>query len=152
MRKPRCLKCQEILSIQTAIDGGDSKPSTGDVAICFECGEVQIFQGAGFRLPTPEEFKEFLDDEDFTAAMAMVAVKNSKAEGAVEVVFGDSGHAIVLAPEPDEKCEMCGETDECRPYGPRKADGVRMRVCFPCAQKDPAEVQRAFDGRIERRS
>lgn len=44
MHKPHCLKCKAILSNQQAVDGGDSKPHDGDVAICLECGEAMLFQ------------------------------------------------------------------------------------------------------------
>jgi hypothetical protein len=150
---PKCLKCGKPLPFQDAFDGSDSTPKPGDIAVCFECGEAMIFGGAAFRLPTQEEFSEMLNDPDFVRAMAAVALKNSKPGSIPEfVVFGDSGHATVLATEPNEICEMCGNMDECRSYGPRKADGERMRVCFPCARKDEAEMQRAFDERIEGRN
>ena len=147
----KCLKCRAPLPFCDPIDGSDVKPYDGAVSICFECGEVMFFQGKGFRSPTPEEFSELLKDKQFARALAAIALKNSKAKDPVAVVFGDSGHATVLAPEPDEICEMCGKMMECRSYGPRKPDGVRMRVCFPCAEKDPAELSRAFDERIEGR-
>jgi hypothetical protein len=149
---PKCLKCRATLPLQSAVDGSDSTPKPGDIAVCFECGEAMIFEGVSFRLPTPEEFGEMLDDPDFVVAMAAVALKKSTVKEPVAIVFGDSGHATVLAAEPDEICEMCGKLDECRSYGPRKADGVRMRVCFPCAHKDEAELRRAFDERIEGRN
>jgi hypothetical protein len=153
-RAPRCLKCGTPLPFQDPVDGSDTKPYDGAVAICWECGEAMLFQGSGFRAPTSEEFTELLDDKDFAKAMSLIALKNlAKAnptfKDPVAIVFGDSGHATVLATEPDEKCEMCGKMMECRAYGPRKADGVRMRVCFPCAEKDPDEMRRAFDERIE---
>jgi hypothetical protein len=149
---PKCLKCGEPLPLQKAVDGTSDTPKDGDVAICFECGEAMIYQGKGFRAPSAEEFTELLDDADFAKAMAAVALKNLSPENIPAfVVFGESGHATVLATEPDEKCEMCGNMDECRSYGPRKADGVRMRVCFRCARKDKAEMLRALDERIEGR-
>jgi hypothetical protein len=147
----KCLKCGKPMPLHEATDGSDAMPCDGDVAICFECGSVMMFEGKSFRLPTPEEMSGLLADKAFARALAAVAVKNSPAVHPVAVVFGDSGHATVLAPEPDEICEMCGKMDECRSYGPRKADGVRMRVCFPCAHKDEAELHRAFDERIEGR-
>ena len=55
---------------------------------------------------------------------------------------------IVLETLPPEKCEDCGNLDELRPYGKRKANGARMWVCFDCAAKDPAERDRAFDERF----
>jgi hypothetical protein len=152
MREPRCLKCKAILPFQNAVDGSASRPHNGDVAICWECGETMIFEGKGFRLPTPEEFQELLNDEDFTRAMAAVAVKLSGAQDPAAVIINDKGVTTVLAQTPDAVCEMCGKTDELRPYGPRKANGVRMRVCFGCAQKDEAEARRAFVERIEGRT
>jgi hypothetical protein len=46
-------------------------------------------------------------------------------------------------------CEDCGKLEELRPYGHKKPDGKRKWVCFPCAHKDEAELNRAFDERIE---
>lgn len=34
----------------------------------------------------------------------------------------------VIAPEPEQMCEMCGSIDECRPYGPNGE-----QICFDCA-------------------
>jgi len=33
-----------------------------------------------------------------------------------------------IAQEPDDTCEMCGQVDELRPYGPNYE-----RICFECA-------------------
>lgn len=41
-----------------------------------------------------------------------------------------SGRGII-APEPDQMCELCGKVDECRPYGPNDE-----QVCFECAMLD----------------
>lgn len=38
---------------------------------------------------------------------------------------------------PPRKCELCGKTAECRPYGP----GGRW-VCYPCGMKNEEEVKR----------
>ena len=56
---------------------------------------------------------------------------------------------IMLEPREPEVCEDCGKLDELRPYGHKKADGKRKWVCFPCAQKDEAELDRAFNERME---
>jgi hypothetical protein len=134
------------------VDGSDSTPKDGDVAICFECGEAMIFQGVSFRYPTPEEFQELMRDEDFVKAMTAIAIKVSGAGDPAAVIITDQGVATVLAPGPDTICEMCGKLDETRPYGPRKPDGARMRICFPCAHKDEQETMRAFEERIEGRN
>lgn len=39
---------------------------------------------------------------------------------------------IIIEPEPDGICEMCGKKDELRPYGKNGE-----RICFECGQKDP---------------
>lgn len=41
------------------------------------------------------------------------------------------GNIAVIAPEPAGICELCGKTDELRPYGPRGE-----RICLSCAMKD----------------
>jgi hypothetical protein len=149
---PRCLKCRAPLPYHDAFDGSDAKPHDGAIAICFECGEAMIFEGRGFRSPTAEEFSEMLGDNEFAAALAAIAVKVSKAKDPAAVLIDpQTGRATVLANEPDEVCEMCGKMDECRSYGPRKADGVRMRVCLDCADKDRAETERAMAERFEGR-
>ena len=151
---PHCLKCGVSLPFQDAIDGSGDKPHDGAVAICFECGEAMIFEGKSFRYPTPEEFGELMQDADFAKMLALVALKVAKPkpiDPVAVLVDPITGTRTILANEPDEKCEMCGNMDECRSYGPRKADGVRMRVCFPCARKDEAELERAFDERVEGR-
>lgn len=39
---------------------------------------------------------------------------------------------IVIAHEPESRCEDCGQLAECRPYGPNGTS-----ICHPCGQKDP---------------
>jgi ribosome-binding protein aMBF1 (putative translation factor) len=58
-------------------------------------------------------------------------------------VFDNGKTRIVLiTPQEDEKCEMCGKMEECRPYGPGG-----MNVCFDCAMKDEVEARRQLDAR-----
>lgn len=47
------------------------------------------------------------------------------------------GPVVIIEEEPEEPCELCGKMDELRPAGPNKE-----RVCFDCAQKDPAAMKR----------
>lgn len=48
--------------------------------------------------------------------------------------------AKVLRTQPPDTCEMCGQDDELRPYGP---GGIW--VCFECAMLDEAEAERQFE-------
>lgn len=47
---------------------------------------------------------------------------------------------VVIEPQPDDTCALCGAREECRPYGPKGET-----VCWGCANKDPAAMTRAMD-------
>lgn len=47
------------------------------------------------------------------------------------------GNIVVLEDEDDRACELCGTVTECRPAGPNQE-----QVCFDCALKDPAAMER----------
>lgn len=51
----------------------------------------------------------------------------------------------VIAPEPDQMCEMCNGIDECRPYGPNGE-----QICFDCATTkcDKEQVERRMMAHI----
>jgi hypothetical protein len=55
------------------------------------------------------------------------------------------GNVVLIAPEHDRACELCGKWTECRPAGPNQE-----QVCYDCGLKDPAAMerynQRLFDG------
>lgn len=42
-----------------------------------------------------------------------------------------NGNTFIVEPEPHDKCELCGNIDELRPYGPNG-----KRICFSCGMKD----------------
>lgn len=48
--------------------------------------------------------------------------------------FSPDGHRHVLeiAIEPPRVCELCGATEECRPYGPNGE-----QICLACGVKEP---------------
>lgn len=57
---------------------------------------------------------------------------------------------IVIEDEPDGICEMCGNEDDIRPYGPDHPTEDRpMNVCFPCGMKTPEIAMERFCGRVE---
>lgn len=52
----------------------------------------------------------------------------------------DGVNHIYLEVTPDEKCEMCGTSAECRPYGPNGSN-----VCFDCGMKNESETRRNME-------
>ena len=44
-----------------------------------------------------------------------------------------------IAEEPPQRCDLCGEIAELRPYGPKGE-----KVCFDCGQKDQRAARRGF--------
>lgn len=56
---------------------------------------------------------------------------------------GRVGNLIIIAPEPPDFCEECGEFEETRPYG----TGGK-RICFRCGEKNPEETQRQMNIRL----
>lgn len=54
------------------------------------------------------------------------------------------GKVLLLEDEPSSVCDLCGNNEELRPYGPNGEN-----VCFDCAMKDEAAAKRAFYSRLE---
>jgi len=50
------------------------------------------------------------------------------------------GNLIIIEPEPDGVCELCGIVGELRAYGPRGE-----RICFECGQKDLETTKRQME-------
>jgi hypothetical protein len=46
----------------------------------------------------------------------------------------------IIREEKPQQCDMCGQIEELRPYGP---PGARM-VCFDCGMKDEEGAKRRF--------
>jgi formylmethanofuran dehydrogenase subunit E len=57
-------------------------------------------------------------------------------------------NTVFIEAESDRRCELCGEIEETRPYGPNGE-----RVCFACGMKDEESAKRKFselmDGKIQ---
>ena len=51
---------------------------------------------------------------------------------------------VVCEELPPDKCQLCDEVKELRPYGP---GGIW--VCFPCGMKDEKTTKAAFDRRFD---
>jgi len=50
------------------------------------------------------------------------------------------GNIVIIDAEPDDTCELCGKTAECRPYGPNGE-----RICYECGMKDPKTTERQIN-------
>jgi hypothetical protein len=44
---------------------------------------------------------------------------------------------LIIEPEPEGNCELCGKKAELRPYG---ANGEN--ICYECGEKDPETTER----------
>jgi len=53
------------------------------------------------------------------------------------------GNTIIIEPEPDTRCELCGAIEETRPYGPNGE-----RICFACGMKDAATTLRQCSSKL----
>lgn len=51
------------------------------------------------------------------------------------------GGTLVIEAEGSDKCQLCGEVEELRPYGPNGE-----QVCFTCGMLDEEAARRAFSG------
>ena len=47
---------------------------------------------------------------------------------------------IIIKPQADAKCELCGKIDELRPYGPNGEN-----ICFECGMKDEETTKKQFE-------
>jgi hypothetical protein len=134
-----CLACNAPM---TGITGPAGGVPDGAVMICAICSHAMQWDGTKVIELTPELMEELKLDESFKKAAMMARLFQ-------EFKKGNRPKVIMLEPLEPEKCEECGKIDECRPYGKRKANGVRKWVCFSCARKDEKELSRAFDERME---
>lgn len=50
---------------------------------------------------------------------------------------------LIIAVQPDEKCDLCGTIAECRPYGPHGEN-----VCYECGMKNEEACKRAMARRM----
>lgn len=46
---------------------------------------------------------------------------------------------LVIKQERPQQCDLCGQIDELRPYGPGGA-----KICYPCGMKDPINTFMAY--------
>lgn len=138
-----CLNCGKLLN---GLTGPSARPSEGDIMMCTECSYVMEWDGKGFRELSPALMVELADHPELHKGLAVTkALQELKAQGTLP----QNVRVVVLEPLPPQICEECGDMHECRPYGLRKPDGERKWVCMPCAEKNPAELSKAFDERME---
>jgi hypothetical protein len=46
---------------------------------------------------------------------------------------------LIICPEPEDRCELCGKIAELRPYGPNGE-----RICFECGMLDEETTKKKF--------
>lgn len=56
----------------------------------------------------------------------------------------DGSKVLIIEPEADDQCELCGEIAELRPYGPNGE-----RICFDCGMKDEAGTVKRFEALLK---
>jgi hypothetical protein len=49
------------------------------------------------------------------------------------------GDIVIIEPEDDGVCDLCGAVEETRPYGPNGED-----VCFDCMKKNEPAAKKRF--------
>ena len=142
-RQGPCLQCGQLLN---GLTGPKARPDKGDIMMCTECSYVMEWNGEGLSELTADLMTELADHPELEKGLAVTrAFQQLKAQGALP----QNVRVVVLEALPPQPCEDCGKLEECRPYGRKKPDGRRMWVCMPCAEKDPAEMSKAFDERME---
>ena len=137
----KCLNCGAPF---TALTGPASRPDKGSLMVCGDCGYVSEWDGEKHVECSEATMAEASADPDVAAVLAVTR--------ALRELRVNPKRVIMLEPREPEICEDCGKLEELRPYGHKKADGKRKWVCFPCAHKDEAELERAFDERLEGRN
>lgn len=50
------------------------------------------------------------------------------------------GNIAIIEYQGDEKCQLCGKTEECRPYGPNGEN-----ICFDCGMKNKEQTERMMN-------
>jgi hypothetical protein len=133
-----CLHCNEPL---TAITGPAERPITGALMFCGACGYAMEWDGEKNVEVSEAAMAEFSNDPRYDRLLAITRLLRDLPVTPQRV--------IMFEPREPEICEECGKLEELRPYGKKKPDGKRMWVCFDCADKDPAERDRAFDERMK---
>lgn len=133
-----CLHCGMPL---TAVTGPAERPDKGSLMICGGCSYVMEWDGEKNAEVSEAAMEEASKDPDYEKLLAVTR--------ALRDLPRMPDRIIMIEPREPAICEDCGKLEELRPYGHRKANGERKWVCKPCAEKDPAEMERAFDERME---
>lgn len=54
------------------------------------------------------------------------------------------GNVVIIEPEPEQQCDLCGKVAELRPYGPNGE-----KICFECGMKNRDTTEAAFKKLLE---
>ena len=155
-----CLQCGTQL---TGISGPKGHtPEKGSIMICVECSYVMEWSGEGFVELSAEAMKEIENEPELQEALkasrafrdfldSPPVIRTDDPQRVIDAIKGINPdvRVVVLEDLPPEICEECGKLKELRPYGLKKPNGLRKWVCVPCAEKNPEELSRAWDERME---
>lgn len=137
LKQGACLHCGKAL---TGVTGPAERPAKGSIMVCDECGYITEWDGERHVELSERTMAELSSDPAYDQILAVTR--------SLRKLPVPPQRIIMLEAREPEICEDCGKLDELRPYGHKKPDGKRKWVCFPCAKKDEAELQRAFHERI----
>jgi uncharacterized protein with PIN domain len=74
----RCPQCGSLNDCSTEVTGDKGPPSDGSVGICFMCGQLMLWQGDNWRIPTAEEKANLDNDPQLTLVRILHAFVQRK--------------------------------------------------------------------------
>jgi hypothetical protein len=69
---PRCTGCGQEHDSHMHFGQGEPSPRNGDVALCFHCGHLMIYQDGALRDPTDDEIVVLAGDRRIVRAQEMI--------------------------------------------------------------------------------
>ncbi len=125
-------------------------PKDGDVSICIECANVDIFQIAAdgtisLRKPTPDEQVTLDHDQAITDARAAIILRRDLAEHRIFEGINSTGEYQIVTDGPGAKCPTCGYPERHRIFqvGPDREPLLTADGCPSCeTSRMPGQPER----------